>query len=94
MRLHESARPPKSTKAELRDEFWAAPNEALLSRKVVAAGLSRSSAWLEALAMKGGGPEFLKCGSHRVLYRKKDVLAWFERYATRVISTSARGAPS
>jgi hypothetical protein len=88
VRAHHSARPPRPTQAELRDTFWTAPLDAPLDRKTVAAGLSRSTGWLELLATKGDGPPFLKCGSHRVLYVKRDVLDWWEKYTRRLTSTS------
>lgn len=89
MRLHQASKPLRPEHAELRDLFWSAPDEALLDRKTVAAGLSRSTGWLELRARKGDGPIFLKVGTHRVLYKKGDVLAWFENYAKRLTSTSA-----
>src|SRR3954453_8547997 len=89
MRLHQSSRPAKPEQTELRNHFWAAPEQALLDRRTVAAGLSRSTGWLELRATKGDGPPFLKMGTHRVLYRKNDVLAWFDVYAKRLTSTSA-----
>lgn len=53
MRLNESARPPRPERAELCKAYWDAPTEALLDRKTVAAGLSRSLGWLEQFATKG-----------------------------------------
>lgn len=88
MHLHQSARPPKPSHAELRDAFWSAPLDAPLDRKTVAAGLCRSTGWLELLATRGGGPPFLKCGSHRVLYVKRDVLGWWQNYTRRCTSTA------
>jgi len=88
MRLSQIAKPPRPSQVELRDVFWSAPIDAPLDRKTVAAGLSRSTGWLELLAVKGGGPPFLKCGSHRVLYVKRDVVAWWENYTRRCTSTS------
>lgn len=94
MRLHQAAKPPRSDMIELRADFWSAPPEALFDRKTVAAGLCRSVGWLELLATNGAGPAFLKAGTHRVLYRKSDVLAWFEQYARRITSTSELSRPS
>jgi len=93
MRLHQSAKPPRPDQVELRNQFWSAPHEALLDRKTVAAGLSRSTGWLELRATRGDGPPFLKVGTHRVLYRKGDVLVWFESYAKQLTSTSALASP-
>jgi hypothetical protein len=92
MPLHESARPPRPDRADLRNEFWSAHADALLDRKTVAAGLNRSCGFLEQLATRGGGPAFFKAGTHRVLYRKSDVLSWFEGYAQRITSTPDRAA--
>ncbi len=88
MLVRQSARPPRAALTELRNAFCEAHADALLDRKTVAAGLNRSVGWLEALATKGGGPAFHKVGTHRVLYRKTDVIAWFDSYARRVASTS------
>jgi hypothetical protein len=74
--------------AALRDYFWSAPADALLDRKTVAAGLNRSVSWLEHFVTRGGGPEYLKVGRHRVLYVKRTVLAWFEEYSKRLTSSS------
>jgi hypothetical protein len=88
MRLHESARPYRSELAALRDEYLNAPDDALLTRKVVAAGTNRSVSFYEKLASSGGGPAFLKVGPKSVLYRKADVVAWFAGYVRRITSTS------
>jgi len=81
---------PRLAKVELLSIFWAAPNDARLSREVAAAACDRSVAWLESLATNGGGPVFLKDsqGSRRVWYLKRDLLAWLEARSTRVYSTS------
>jgi hypothetical protein len=88
MRLHESARPYRAELAALRDEYLNAPDDALLTRKVVAAGTNRSLSFYEKLASSGGGPAFLKVGPKSVLYRKGDVVAWFAGYVRRITSTS------
>jgi hypothetical protein len=88
IRLHQSARPSRTELAELRDFFWSAPDAAPLDRRVVAAGLNRSVSWLEGFATRGGGPAFLKIGQ-RVLYRKGDVVTWFNSRVQRCTSTSA-----
>lgn len=43
-------------RAALRQEFWQAPNEALLSRAITAAGIGYTIGWLEWAATHGGGP--------------------------------------
>ena len=88
MRLHETARPHRANVAQLRDDFYNAPDDALLDRKTVAAGLNRSVSWLEKFATHGGGPTLLKVGNKSVLYRKRDVVRWFEGYVRRMNSTS------
>jgi hypothetical protein len=71
----------------LRSEFWSAPAVALVDRATVAASQYKSLAWAEQLAIKGGGPPFLKIG-RRCLYRKSDVLAWMEKNGQFVDSTA------
>lgn len=88
VRLHESARPQRAELAALRDEYLNAPDDAVLSRKAVAAGTNRSVSFFEKLASAGGGPAFLKVGPKSVLYRKADVVAWFAGYVRRISSTS------
>ena len=75
------------TVAQLRAEFNAAPDDAMLSRKVTAAGIWRSVGWLEVKAVTGGGPPFSK-NIRQVLYRKSDTLGWYEANSQRVTSTS------
>jgi hypothetical protein len=83
MHVHRSAKPPQPDRAALRSEFWAAPDDAWLDRRTVAAGLCMSTHWLEKFVTSGGGPPFRKVGLRRVRYRKRDVLFWFEQYTTR-----------
>jgi hypothetical protein len=78
---------------DLRNDFWKSPDDALLDRRTTAAGLIRSNAWMELKATTGGGPPFLKCG-RRVLYRKRDVLAWLEANSLQASSTSAYPQPA
>lgn len=85
-----AAQPPNSPH-NLNAEFWAAQNEALLSRPVVAAGIGYSVSWLEVKATHGGGPTMVKIG-RRVMYRKADVLAWLEANSRTVTSTSQLAA--
>jgi hypothetical protein len=77
----------KRTIAELRAEFWSAPDNAELPRDVTAAGICRSVGWMELKAHIGGGIPYRKVG-RRVLYRKADALAWLETNSQRVHSTS------
>lgn len=75
---------------QLRKDFWAAPDDALLDRRTVAAGLSVSVSTLEKLATKGGGPAYFDYGALGRLcrYRKKDVIDWFTSKVRRRWSTS------
>ena len=73
--------------ADLRAEFWQAPDEALLDRKTAAAGMGYTVGWLEWTATHGGGPILTKIG-RTVRYRKADVLAWLEANSSRVERTS------
>ena len=82
------ARPSRVTNAaELRAEFWRAPDEALLDRKTTAAGLGYTVGWLEWVAKQGGGPVLTKIG-RSVRYRKADVLAWLKAHSRRIHSTA------
>ena len=73
--------------AELRVDFWRAPDEALLDRKTAAAGMGYTVGWLEWTATHGGGPILTKIG-RRVRYRKSDVLAWLAANSRRIERTS------
>lgn len=72
--------------AERISVFWTVPNEALLDRKTVAAGIGRSRKWLELKACSGGFVGFIKSGN-KCLYRKGEVLAWLETNGRRVRNT-------
>lgn len=80
--------------AELRDAFWSAPNDALLDRRTVAAGLNVSVSLLEKLVTNGRGPAYLDYGELGRLrrYRKADVIDWFTRKVRRKWSSSETGA--
>jgi len=75
-------------RAALRQEFWQAPTEALLSRAITAAGIGYTIGWLEWAATHGGGPVMTKLG-RTVRYRKADVLAWIETHGQRLHRTAA-----
>jgi predicted DNA-binding transcriptional regulator AlpA len=81
VRIHNSAKPPRPDRAALRFEFWAAPDDAWLDRKTVAAGLGMSVSWLEKLVTQGSGPPYRSVGTRKVVYRRRDVLRWFDEYA-------------
>lgn len=74
-------------RAALRQEFWQAPDEALLSRAITAAGIGYTIGWLEWAATHGGGPVMTKLG-RTVRYRKADVLAWIETHGQRLHRTA------
>lgn len=76
--------------ADLRTEFWRAPNESLLDRKTTAAGIGYTVGWLESVATNGGGPVLTKIG-RSVRYRKSDVLAWLKANSRRIRSTAELG---
>lgn len=67
--------------------FWEACDEALFSQKPIADVLQLSEATLERNRWIGAGIPFLKIGKS-VRYRKKDVLAWLQKHAPTVSSTS------
>ncbi len=77
----------KAEAPTLRAEFWAAPEDAWLSSAVTAAGISRSTEWLDLKAVEGGGIPYAKFGNRR-LYKKSDVIAYLQKVAPRVSSTS------
>ena len=72
----------------LRREFWALPPEAHASREMVAAAYYLSPASLEAYAIKGGGPPYMRIG-RRSLYRKADTLKWAAE-SGRVVENTAQ----
>ena len=83
-------RPPRATTADLRADFWRAPDESLLDRKTTAAGMGYTVGWLESVATNGGGPVLTKIG-RSVRYRKSDVLAWLKANSRRIRSTAELG---
>lgn len=82
---------PRASIADLRTEFWRAPNEALLDRKITSAGIGYTVGWLESVATHGGGPILTKIG-RTVRYRKSDVLAWLKINSRRIHSTAELGS--
>jgi hypothetical protein len=77
----------RSSTADLRAEFWRAPDESLLDRKITAVGMGYTVGWLEWVATNGGGPVITKIG-RSVRYRKSDVLAWLKANCRRIRSTA------
>ncbi len=68
------------------------PEEALpklLNQKQVAEILGKSTAWLERMRWKGGGPPFRKFGRH-VRYSLDDLMQWIESKPKLTSTTEAR----
>ena len=63
------------TAAELRAEFHSLPNDALVDRPTAGAAVYLTVASMDALAIKGGGPAYMRI-ARRALYRKADILHW------------------
>ena len=76
-------RPQRASIADLRAEFWRAPDESLLDRKTTAAGMGYTVGWLEFVATNGGGPVLTKIG-RSVRYRKADALAGLKANCGRI----------
>ncbi len=72
----------RGRKDDLAHRFYEAHDLALLDRRVVAAGIHSSYRWLALLAERGEGPPFVRLGK-RVLYRKADVVTWFDGVVQR-----------
>lgn len=72
---------------ELQKQFIEADNEAMLQTQIVAAFIGLSVSWLNNKAVSGGGIQYTKFGNRR-LYKKQDVLNWFEKHSQKVNSTS------
>lgn len=87
---HRTQSTQRISTADLRTEFWRAPNESLLDRKTAAAGMGYTVGWLESVATNGGGPILTKIGRN-VRYRKSDVLAWLNANSRRIRSTAELG---
>lgn len=87
---HRAQSTKRISTADLRTEFWRAPNESLLNRKTTAAGMGYTVGWLESVATNGGGPILTKIG-RSVRYRKSDVLAWLNANSRRIRSTAELG---
>ncbi len=77
----------KPTFIELRERFYKAPDDALIPRMEVAAGLNISRNWLEQQAIRGGFVPYVNIGRH-AMYRKSEVMAWLAANGRRVVSTS------
>jgi hypothetical protein len=66
----------RKSNAVLRAEFWRAPEETLLPRGCVAAGLCHSVRWLVEQERAGKAPARVRIGRF-ALYRKRDVLRYW-----------------
>ena len=73
--------PNQSPISALKEDFWKASEEALFSRRVIAAVIDKSVAWMERKALTGDGIPYFKCGRSsklaysRVLYELTRALA-------------------
>ena len=72
----------------LRAEFWNLPDEALVSRKMIAAASFKSVATLESMAIKGGGPKYRRIGRN-ALSTKGEVIQWW-RDIGRTVENAAQ----
>ena len=68
--------------AALRAEFYALPPDAYVDRPTAAAVRYVGLPTIEAEAIKGGGPPYIRVG-RRALYKKSELLAWMDSSATR-----------
>lgn len=73
--------------AALRAEFYALPPEARVDRATAAAVRYVGLPTIEAEAIKGGGPPYIRVG-RRALYQKAELLAWMERTGRKVENTA------
>lgn len=78
---------PKKSNVELVAIFWALPTEALFGQETIAPVTNKSIKTLEGDRWRGTGIPYRKIDG-RVLYQKKDVVAWLESHEL-VTSTSA-----
>ncbi len=81
-----------ASKSELVAEFWAGHDQALFDQVTIAAVLRCSEAKMERDRWAGTGPPYRKLG-RRCLYRKADVVKWFEGHPP-LISTSSSSSES
>jgi hypothetical protein len=79
----------RKTRLELLNEFHAAPIDALFPQIYIAALLDCSTANVERARWQGWGIPFLKVG-HRVLYRKRNALAWLSQHRPVRTTVAAR----
>lgn len=77
----------EALRAQRRREFWEATDDSLHDRATLAAVRHVSEVTLEAEATNGGGCPYLRVG-RRVLYRKRDALAWMQRTGRWVENTA------
>ena len=78
----------KNTTAEILNDFWNAPGEALFDQKIVATITCHTPAWCEHWRWRGGGIPYRKIG-RRCLYSKKDIVTWLDKHKI-LSSTSER----
>jgi hypothetical protein len=76
-----------STATALRSEFWSLPADAFVDRPTAAAAFYLSVKALEALAIRGGGPPYMRVG-RKALYRKAALLQWGAESGREVQNTA------
>src|SRR5262245_42778507 len=79
-----------ATRAQIIQDFYAAPDQARFGQSIVALVIGYSEAWVERARWMGNGPAFVRLGGTtstakngrtqifggRVFYIKRDVVAW------------------
>lgn len=79
-RLTKLDRMSAEQKESITQSFWNAPDEAFFPPEDVAVVFNISLSWLQAKRCKGDGIAFSKPeGTRKVLYTKKDLLAYFNK---------------
>lgn len=79
-RLTKVDRMTQEEKDAINQSFWNAPDEAVFPPEDVAVVFNISLSWLQAKRCKGDGIPFYKPeGTRKVLYAKKDLLAYFNK---------------
>lgn len=72
-------------KAAIKLAYWKAPEDADFEQEAIALAYGYSLSWLQFKRSHGGGPLFRKIG-RKVLYKKRDVVAYFDTQTVRSTS--------
>ena len=67
---------PASAKQPNKPPSHFVSNDEVMRVKEASAFLRVSKSFLDKLRVSGGGPEFIRLGARKVLYRKQDLEAW------------------